>query len=142
MAARLLNLGNHSETNQNVLRGWGIASSSGLRENVRGFVLKSTLPQEIELRFDPKIRKIERKLEDLENFVNELKDKVYELEGEELIIRDIPYSQAKKEIVQFFKDHHGENIDAADIEESLGIEFSIAMTICEELEKEGKIKEI
>ena len=55
-------------------------------------------------------------------------------------LRDISYDQAKQEIAKYFEAHHGENIDAADLQEALGIEIEIAIQVCEELEKEAKIK--
>lgn len=60
--------------------------------------------------------------------------------GRIIEIRDIDRDQAKREIRQYFSDHHGENIDAADLQEALGINVFLAAEICEELEQEGKIK--
>jgi hypothetical protein len=76
----------------------------------------------------------------LEKKVDKLSKELEVIKGAEIEIRNISYKNAKKEIALFFKKHHGDEIDAADIEEILGIEFEMAMQICDELEKEGKIK--
>ncbi|MDY6952647.1 MAG: hypothetical protein SWE60_14135 [Thermodesulfobacteriota bacterium] len=55
-------------------------------------------------------------------------------------LRDIPYARAKEEIAEYFEAHHGEDVDAADLQEALGIELSTAIRVCEELAEEGKIK--
>jgi len=55
-------------------------------------------------------------------------------------IRDIPYDQAKREIISYYEEHHGEEISPSDIEEALGIEFEMASAICYELVKENQIK--
>ena len=57
-----------------------------------------------------------------------------------IVIREISFAQAKKEIRQYFKQHHGKDFTAADIEDDLGIDFDLASEVCEKLEKEGKIK--
>jgi hypothetical protein len=57
-----------------------------------------------------------------------------------LEIREIPRDQAKDEIRQFFKDHHGEKIYPSDIMESLALDYDLVYEICEELEKDGEIK--
>lgn len=82
-----------------------------------------------------RLAEIEKKLELLTNLTEMLEPK-------EITIRDISYAQAKKEITEYFKTHHGDSIDPADIEESLGIDIEIAIKICEKLEKEGQIKGI
>lgn len=85
--------------------------------------------------------------ETLENRLSEIEKKMEALlkiaeivEPTEINIRDISYDQAKKEITEYFKAHHGETVDAADLEEYLGIDIEIAIQVCEELEKEGQIK--
>ena len=89
-----------------------------------------------------KVVGIERRLERLEETISNLQKGIDNLiQADEITIRDIPYNQAKKEIARFFKENHGKIYNAADVEESLGIEFSMAASICEEMEKEGKIKE-
>ena len=55
---------------------------------------------------------------------------------------DITYRQAKKEIIKYFSEHHGGNIDAAEIQEVLHIDISMAIEICDELERNGKIKSV
>jgi len=72
--------------------------------------------------------------------VGQLAEEKENIESDFIEIRDIPYGQAKREIAKYFKEHNGEDIDPADLEENLGIEFEMAFAICEELEAEGKIK--
>jgi hypothetical protein len=55
-------------------------------------------------------------------------------------IRDVPFDQAKEEIAAYFKEHQGEVVDAADLQEALGIDIGTAVQACEELEEEGRIK--
>jgi hypothetical protein len=61
-------------------------------------------------------------------------------EGTALEIRDVPFDQAKEEIAAYFREHHGEVVDAADLQEALGIDIGTAIQACEELEDEGRIK--
>ena len=73
--------------------------------------------------------------------VTNLENKIKELtEPEEIVIRKISFVQAKKEIRQYFMQHHGEDITAADLEENLCIDFELASEVCESLENEGNIK--
>jgi len=77
----------------------------------------------------------------IENQVKELTEYIENIsKPEEIVIREISFAQAKKEIRQYFKQHHGKDFTAADIEDELGIDFDIASEVCEKLEKEGKIK--
>jgi hypothetical protein len=55
-------------------------------------------------------------------------------------LREIPREQAKAEIRKFFQDHHGESVYPSDILDSLHLDYDLVCEICEELEKEGKIK--
>lgn len=57
-----------------------------------------------------------------------------------LQLREIPRDQAKEEIRKFFQDHHGESIYPSDILQALHLDYDLIYEICEELEKEGKIK--
>ena len=61
-------------------------------------------------------------------------------EPDEIVLKDISYGLAKKEIKEYFSKHHGEIIDAADIQEALNIDISMAIEILDDLENEGKIK--
>lgn len=58
---------------------------------------------------------------------------------EPIEFRDISREEAKREIRQFFKDRHGENLSAGEIMDELNIEYSLVLDICEELEREGEI---
>lgn len=80
---------------------------------------------------------------ELKNKVAELEKRVAELESllpDIVVIRELSYKEAKKEIRKYFKTHHGQDITPADIEDSLGIEFELASRVCIDLEKEGQIK--
>jgi len=83
---------------------------------------------------------IKSELDNLRKEVERLKAQACATDDDEIVIRDIPYKQAKDEIKAFFKDHHGESIDPTDIEERLGIDFDMAVQACEELVAEGEIK--
>lgn len=84
---------------------------------------------------EARIGRLERRLERLTKILEASEEEVIEL-------RDVPYEQAKQEIAQYFRDHHGDEIDAGILQEELGIELSMAAEICEELEQGGKIKEL
>ena len=144
MVAKGIPWGYYRDTNGKVAQGWGDVTSFTPESSYKDFskTLKSTPSLPILVQHDPQISEMHSRLQRLEKIVNKLSKKVNTIEGEDIIIRDVPYSQAKKEVAQYFKDHHGENIDAADIEEALCIKFSMAVEICEKLEKEGKIKEL
>ncbi len=75
----------------------------------------------------------------METRIEELSSIGYEEPGQ-IVLKDISYEQAKKEIIEYFSKHHGENIDAADIQEALNIDISLAIEILDGLENEGKIK--
>lgn len=92
-----------------------------------------------ELLYDHRIESLNDELKVLKKQIAELTS-IVEKKPEEIVIRDITYKQAKKEIIKYFSDHHGGNIDAADIQKSLYIDISLALEICDELENEGKIK--
>lgn len=57
-----------------------------------------------------------------------------------LEIRDIPREQAKAEIKAYFESHHGESIYPSDIMENLRLDYDLIGELCDELEKEGKIR--
>ena len=82
-----------------------------------------------------RVANIEKQIEELSENIDKLS------KPEEIVIREISFAQAKKEIRQYFKQHHGEDITAADIEDELVIYFELASEVCESLEREGKIKE-
>lgn len=56
-------------------------------------------------------------------------------------LRELSRKRAKKEIKEYFKKHHGEDFNAADIQEKLRIDIWDVIGILEELEKEGVVKE-
>lgn len=92
-----------------------------------------------EIFYDHKIEKLEKRLKKMETRIEELSSIGYEEPGQ-IVLKDISYEQAKKEIIEYFSKHHGENIDAADIQEALNIDISLAIEILDGLENEGKIK--
>jgi len=102
----------------------------------------------VELLYDYRLEGIEavaRKVETLEEAIHDIKNRLEKLtcsyETKDIEIRRITYKKAKKEIADFFKNHHGKELNAADIQENLGIDIEVAMKACDELEKEGKIKQ-
>lgn len=56
--------------------------------------------------------------------------------------KDVTFEEAKKQIMQYFLDHHGENIDYGDLMDVLNIHLSLIVEVCAELESEGKIAAI
>jgi len=78
----------------------------------------------------------------LQEEIKEMKEALQRLTAEssaEVIeLRYIDYEQAKDEIGKYFEDHHGETIDAADLQEALRIDIELAKAVCEELERESK----
>ena len=71
-------------------------------------------------------------------------DNIESIFGDEEVIelRDIPKEQAKEDVRQYFKDHHGENLDASDIGEALNLDIFLVDDLMHELATEGKIKEV
>jgi hypothetical protein len=53
--------------------------------------------------------------------------------------KDMAFGEAKKQIRQYFLDHHGENIDYGDLMDALNIRLSLIVDVCEQLEMEGEI---
>ena len=92
-----------------------------------------------EIIYDHRIEDLEKRLKKMENQIAELTSIDYE-EPDKIVLKDISYGRAKKEIREYFSKHHGENIDAADIQEALNIDISLALGILDDLEDEGKIK--
>jgi hypothetical protein len=93
-----------------------------------------------ELIYDQKMEALESRLDQLEKEIIRVKSIVDDTEPQEIHILDIPYEKAKGEIELYFRKHHGESIDASDIQEELGIDIFMAIDILDELENEGKIK--
>ena len=101
-----------------------------------------------ELLYDYRLDAIEavaRKVDTLEGTIKDIQNHLEKLTcsygTKDIEIRKITYRQAKKEIADFFKDHHGKELNAADIQENLGIDIEVAIKACDQLEKEGKIKQ-
>lgn len=102
-----------------------------------------------ELLYDYRLEGIEsvaRKVETLEGAIHDIKNRLEKLtcsyETNDIEIRRITYKKAKKEIADFFQEHHGKELNAADVQESLGIDIEMAIRVCDDLEKEGKIKQV
>ncbi len=55
-------------------------------------------------------------------------------------LRDISRNQAKSEITQFFKNHHGDVIYPSDIAEALNLSYILVGEIIEQLEDAGQIR--
>jgi hypothetical protein len=94
-----------------------------------------------EIIYDHRIEDLEKRIKKLENRITLLTSADFE-ESNKIVLKDISYGQAKEEIMVYFVAHHGENIDAADIQEVLNIDISLVLEILDELEHEGKIKTI
>ena len=97
------------------------------------------IPNGAEIIYDHRIEDLEKRFKKMENQIAELTSIDYEERGQ-IVLKDITYGQAKKEIKEYFSKHHGEIIDAADIQEALNIDISMAIEILDDLECEGKIK--
>jgi len=88
-----------------------------------------------------RVNTLEEEMAEMRGMVGGLQAAVAAVEPDTVIeLRDIPYEDAKAEIKQYFDAHHGEDIDASDIQLVLGIDIRMAIQICDELEQEGQIK--
>lgn len=83
-----------------------------------------------------------KRVNDLESRFVDLTKKLQDVMPQEITIREFSRKEAKKEIRQYFKDHHGENIDPSDIFENLGIDIELAIELCDELEREGRVRAV
>jgi len=84
-----------------------------------------------------KVASLEERVVTLEGMVTDMNA----TEPEPVIeLRNITYEDAKAEIKLYFSEHSDEEIDAADLQENLGIELEMTILICDELELEGQIK--
>ena len=57
-------------------------------------------------------------------------------------LRDIPREQAKREIRQYFNDHHGEDLYASDVGDALSLDVFLADDLMTELVEDGEIKAV
>ncbi len=136
---------NFEDSSKDPLRYWSAATSSrvGYDPSVLKKIPEPSQSKSTFLDFpNGEIKILKQEVQEIKKVVGHLAEKMKNLESDYIEIRDIPYDQAKDEVAKYFKEHDGENIDPADLEENLGIEFDMAFAICEELEKEGKIKGI
>jgi len=150
MAAKSLGWDKFEDANKNPQIYWKLAKPSQIDYNLSDLnklpaPSQSKSPDALYDRisvdfFKKEIKNLKQKIEEIEKMVGQLAEKMENIENDYIEIRDIPFDQAKAEIAKYFLEHDGENIDPADIEENLGIEFDMAFEICEELEAEGKIK--
>ena len=101
----------------------------------------ATSTEGLTILYDKRIDEMQKEIIKLKEMVLSFFEKENDPVKEEIQLRDISFRKAKTEIKKYFQKHHGENIDAAIIQEALGIEISLAMQVCEELENEGQIKE-
>lgn len=88
------------------------------------------------------VRSVQKEVESLKQEIAEMKallegpgtaEPVFEL-------REVSYEDAKREIKQYFEAHHGESIDAGDLQEALGIDIQMVIQICQDIERDGQIK--
>jgi len=93
---------------------------------------------------EPHVARLEQEVAVLKKEISEMKRLVTQYVGPHeataLEIRNVSLDRAKEEIAAYFKEHHGEVVDAADLQEALGIDIGIVIPACEELEEEGRIK--
>ncbi len=76
-----------------------------------------------------------------QKLVNEIRRLVDHIVGERtktVILRAVPRSQAKKEIVGLFK-RSKESLFYSDVAEQLRLDLKLVVELCNELEKEGRI---
>lgn len=124
-----------------VIKKWGDSLPGHHREHT-GTKWNEAVPKgSYDLIYDHRIESLDDKIKALEQRVSEIIS-IIEKKPEEIVIRDINYDQAKSEIVRYFSDHHGKNIDVADIQRALKIDIYMALEVCDELEKERKIKSL
>ena len=74
-----------------------------------------------------------------QKMIREMKEN-FQSPTEIIELRDLTPKQARKEIEAYFKGHDGQVITVVDLQKELGIEIESACEICDELEREGKIK--
>jgi hypothetical protein len=124
----------------------GEVMSTGFLEQVSDFYTSQTHQTEATVLYDHRVEEMQKRIEEMQKRIEEfseelinISNKIDTLLKEEINLRDIPYETAKEEIRKYFQKNHGKDIDAADLQEALGIEIAMAMEICEELEEEGKI---
>ncbi len=94
----------------------------------------STYPQQI-AKLQEEITELREKLTQIEKYIHPDEQPIIQL-------RDISHARAKKEIVNYFKAHHGENLDQYDISCALNIDMETVFDVFEELTKEGQIREV
>lgn len=103
----------------------GIASLKGSRE---------------EAGLRKRINNLEKEVVELRGIVSTLQKISAQDTGPVVELRDISYEDAKAEITQYFSDHHGQDLDADDIQDALRIDIDTVIQVCEELEQEGQIR--
>ena len=88
------------------------------------------------------MRSIQKEVESLKQEIAEMKGMFEGLGTAEPVfeLRQVSHEDAKREIKQYFQAHHGKSIDAADLQEALGIDIQMVIQICQDLEREGQIK--
>jgi hypothetical protein len=88
------------------------------------------------------VRSVQKEVESLKQETAEMKAMFEGLGTAEPVfeLREVSYEDAKREIKQYFEAHHGESIDAGDLQEALGIDIQMVIQICQDLERDGQIK--
>jgi len=127
---------------------WPPETAQGLR-SIRATATQSTGADQIvvahNVGLEMEVKFLRKENEALRKDVGEIKEVIGRLVAisgvsEVIELRDISYEDAKAQIKQYFEAHHGEEIDAADLEEALGIDIVMAIQICQDLEQEGRVK--
>ena len=91
--------------------------------------------------FVGQISSIRKDIAELKSSIQEILKRIEGFsEVEEMVsLKDISHEQAKEEIAHFFLKHDGEEIGYEDLQNALRIDIKTIWTVCNELEKEGKI---
>ncbi len=63
------------------------------------------------------------------------------MEEEVVVVEEIPKEEAKDDIVQYFKNHPGEDITPTDLNLELEIPYETVVEVIKELKEEGNIEE-
>ena len=105
----------------------------------------ATQPQIVvahDIAMEADVRSVQKEVESIKQEIAEMKAILEGLGTAEPVfeLREVSYEDAKREIKQYFEAHHGESIDAGDLQEALGIDIQMVIQICQDLERDGQIK--
>jgi predicted Rossmann fold nucleotide-binding protein DprA/Smf involved in DNA uptake len=143
MGKSLENYGQYDDTNR--ISAWGHPFHLGLGYMPFGDIIDneagSSTGQPI-LVYDRRINEIEKEVKALKEMIIQI-NRCFDPEESVVIhLRDIPRDQAREEIKRYFEAHHRENLYSHDITKALSIDLEMVDDVLEEMEREGKIKEV